>query len=97
LSANYNITMADADGNFSYSGNTLSVDSLKLRQHNIGAEVYVKKTFAANNYMFVGVADRFSVQTMEGTVGAGGTQLADLSYKATSNQVFMPIGVELFF
>lgn len=97
LSANYNITMADADGNFSFSGNTLSVDDLKLRQHNIGAEVYVKKTFAANNYMFVGVADRFSVQTMEGTVGAGGTQLADLSYKATSNQVFMPIGVELFF
>ena len=93
LSGNYNITSASADGNFTYGGNTLSVEDLELRQHNFAVEIYFKKTFAANNFMFAGIAGNFSFQSMEGTINS----LVDLSYKASTKKFYMPIGVELFF
>ncbi len=85
LSGNYNITSAKGDDS-TFTG-------LELKQHNIGAEVYLKKTFGSNNYLFAGIADRCTIQSMEGTVGG----IADLTYKATNNQVYMPIGIEMFF
>ena len=72
---------------------TVSLKDLELRQHNIGAEIYVKKTFAANNYMFAGIADRFTMSTMDGNLNG----MFDLSYKATGHKIYMPIGVEMFF
>ena len=93
LSGNYNITNATADGTVSALGNTLSVSDLKLQQHNFAAELYVKKTFAANNFMFAGIAGNWSIQSLEGTVNS----VVDLSYKAKAQKFYMPIGVELFF
>lgn len=93
LSGNYNITSASADGGFSFGTNSLTVDGLELRQHKFAAELYLKKTFAANNYLFAGIAGNFSVSTMDGTV----SDVVDLSYKGTSRNFYMPIGVELFF
>ena len=93
LSGNYNITSASAEGGFSYKGNSLSISDLELRQHKFAAELYVKKTFAANNFMFAGIAGNFTIQSMEGTVNS----VVDLSYKASSKKFYMPIGVELFF
>lgn len=85
ISGNYNITKADGeDSNFS---------GLELRQHNAGAEIYIKKTFGANNYFFVGIADRYSKATMDGCVAG----LCDLSYESSSNKIYMPIGIEMFF
>lgn len=93
LSGNYNITSASADGGFSFGTNSLTVDDLELRQHKFAAELYLKKTFAANNYLFAGIAGNFSVSTMDGTV----SDVVDLSYKGTTRNFYMPIGVELFF
>ena len=93
LSGNYNITSASAEGGFTYSGNNLSIEDLELRQHKFAAELYVKKTFASNNFMFAGIAGNFSFQSMKGTVNS----LVDLSYKSSSKKFYMPIGVELFF
>ena len=90
LSGNYNITSASADGSMK-SG--LSVEDLKLTQHKFAAELYVKKTFAANNFMFAGIAGNFSIQKMEGTVNG----IVDLSYDGKANRFYMPIGVEMFF
>jgi len=42
LSGNYNITSANADGKFTYSGNSLNIADLNLMQHKFAAEVYVK-------------------------------------------------------
>jgi len=85
LSGNYNITSA--------SGDDSTFKDLKLTQHNIGAEVYIKKTFGSNNYLFAGVAERFSLSKMDGTVGG----VVDLSYEGKSNKCYMPIGIEMFF
>lgn len=93
LSGNYNITSAKADGKMTAMGQPLEVSGLKLQQHNIGAEIYVKKTFGSNNYLFAGVAERFSLQKMDGTVNS----LVDLSYTGKTNKVYMPIGIEMFF
>ena len=95
LSGNYNITSANADGRFTVDGlsGDYGVEDLKLRQHKFAVEVYFKKTFAANCFMFAGIAGNFSFQSMEGTV----EKIADLSYKASSKKFYMPIGVELFF
>ena len=93
LSGNYNITSASADGNMTYSGATVSIADLELRQHKFAAELYVKKTFAANNFMFAGIAGNWSIQSLEGTVNS----VVDLSYKAKAQKFYMPIGVELFF
>ncbi|WP_294429464.1 hypothetical protein [uncultured Treponema sp.] len=90
LSGNYNITSASADGDMK-SG--LSVKDLKLNQHKIAAEIYVKKTFAANNFMFAGIAGDFTLQSMEGNVNG----LVDLKYDGKSSRFYMPIGVEMFF
>jgi hypothetical protein len=90
LSAAYNITNASAEGNMK-SG--LSVSDLSLQQHNIAAEVYVKKTFAANNYMFTGVAGNWTIQSMKGCVN----DIVDLEYTGKSSKFYMPIGVEMFF
>ncbi|MBB5225801.1 hypothetical protein DYE50_07905 [Treponema ruminis] len=90
LSGNYNITSANASGNMT-SG--LSVKDLKLNQHKIAAEVYVKKTFAANNFMFAGIAGDFTLQSMEGSVN----DVVDLKYDGKASKFYMPIGVELFF
>ena len=90
LSAAYNITNASADGNMK-SG--LSVSDLSLQQHNIAAEVYLKKTFAANNYMFTGVAGEWTIQSMKGCVN----DIVDLEYTGKSSKFYMPIGVEMFF
>ncbi|WP_407426440.1 hypothetical protein [Treponema sp.] len=93
LSGNYNITSASAEGGFTYGGNSLSIEDLELRQHKFSAEIYVKKTFASNNFMFAGLAGDFTIQSMEGTVNS----VVDLSYKSSSKKFYMPIGVELFF
>lgn len=86
LSGNYNITSA--------SGEDSTYSNLELRQHNIGAELYVKKTFGANNYLFAGIADRFSLSTMDGTLTSSAI---DIYYKGTSNKIYIPIGIEMFF
>ena len=85
LSGNYNITKAD--------GEDSTFADLKLRQHNVGAEIYIKKTFGANKYLFVRIADRYTKATMEGTVGG----VCDLSYESSSNKIYMPIGIEMCF
>ena len=90
LSGNYNITSASGSGNMT-SG--LSVKDLKLNQHKIAAEVYVKKTFAANNFMFAGIAGDFTIQSMEGLVN----DVVNLKYDGKANRFYMPIGVEMFF
>lgn len=117
LSFNYNITNATTDGTGAVmaGGKAMSQTSdIKLQQHNFGVEVYFKKTFAANNYFFIGVADRLSIQKLEGTMtdvsaldstGSLATLKAltgeavgvDLSYTATTNKVYIPVGVEMFF
>ena len=93
LSGNYNITSASAEGGFTYGENSLSIEDLELRQHKFAAELYFKKTFAANNFMFAGIAGNWTIATMDGTISS----LVDLSYKTTSQKFYMPIGVELFF
>ncbi len=111
LSFNYNITIANADGKEKNTG--YQVNDLKLQQHNFGVEVYFKHTFAANNYFFIGVADRLSIQKMEGTIDATDAKLSaasdlfgsnlfknatmDLSYSNITNKVYIPVGVEMFF
>lgn len=110
LSFNYNITNAGADG--LCNGKLFYVDGLKLQQHNFGIEVYLKHTFAANNYFFIGVADRLSIQKMDGTLdlrkspaaAAMGADFSkadkaeiDLSYSKITNKVYIPVGVEMFF
>ncbi|MBR6914483.1 MAG: hypothetical protein IKN34_11920 [Treponema sp.] len=90
LSGNYNITSANGDGDMK-SG--LTVNDLKLRQHKIGCEVYVKKTFAANNFIFAGIAGDFTIQSMEGNVNG----LVDLKYDGKTSKFYMPIGIEMFF
>jgi len=118
LSFNYNITNANANG-LGFAQNTTTGSSLgtntkdiKLQQHNFGIEVYLKHTFAANNYFFIGVADRLTIQKLEGTLcdaGAINSNLAslesvfkepvsiDLSYTSVTNKVYIPVGVEMFF
>ena len=93
LSGNYNITSASAEGKFTYSGNTLNIKDLELRQHKFAAELYVKKTFASNNFMFAGIAGNFTFQNMDGTIES----VVDLSYKGSTKKFYMPIGVEMFF
>ncbi len=69
LSFNYNITLANADGLGKVSGvSGVNTNDVKLQQHNFGIEAYFKKTFAANNYFFIGVADRLSIQKLDGTI-----------------------------
>ena len=102
LSFNYNITTASADGKCTAMGNSLTVNDLKMFQHKFGAEVYFKHTFAANNYFFIGIADRLSISTMDGTVNIsenfkGAKAGIDLSYKNVTNKVYIPVGVEMFF
>lgn len=98
LSFNYNITLANADGKC----NVGTVNDLKMQQHKFGIEVYLKHTFAANNYFFIGVADRLTVAKMDGTLDlssffGGAKASADLSYTGTTNKVYIPVGVEMFF
>ena len=64
-----------------------------MNQHKIAAEVYVKKTFAANNFMFAGIAGDFTIQSMEGLVN----DVVNLKYDGKANKFYMPIGVEMFF
>ncbi|MBQ8013776.1 MAG: hypothetical protein IJ257_05210, partial [Treponema sp.] len=90
LSGNYNITSASAEGN---TKSSLTLSDLELRQHNIAGEIYVKKTFAANNFMFAGIAGNWTVQSMEGNVNG----LVDLKYDGKASKFYMPIGVEMFF
>lgn len=86
LSGNYNITAADGDD--SYWGD------LKLRQHKAGAEIYIKKTFAANNFIFAGLSYRYSKATMDGTVKA---LPGNVSYENAQHTFYAPIGIEMFF
>lgn len=86
LSGNYNITAADGDD--SYWGD------LKLRQHKAGAEIYIKKTFAANNFIFAGLSYRYSKSTMDGTVKA---LPGDVSFENAQHTFYAPIGIEMFF
>lgn len=99
LSFNYNITVANASGDCTAMGSSLTINDLKMFQHKFGAEVYLKHTFAANNYFFIGVADRLTISKMEGTVDftAFNAGTVDLSYTGVSNQVYIPVGVEMFF
>lgn len=93
LSGNYNITTATADGKCSAMGNNLTVKDLALAQHKVGAEVYVKKTFGSNNYIFGGIAYRGTFATMDGEVNG----LVDLSYESNTHTIYAPIGIEMFF
>ncbi len=93
LSGNYNITSASANGKFTYGTNELNIKDLELRQHKFAAEIYVKKTFASNNFMFAGIAGNFTFQNMDGTIES----VVDLSYKGSTKKFYMPIGVEMFF
>lgn len=93
LSGNYNITSATADGSCIAMGNPLEVKDLALAQHKVGAEIYVKKTFGSNNYIFGGIAYRGTFATMDGEVNG----LVDLSYEANTHTVYAPIGIEMFF
>ena len=86
LSGNYNITSA--------SGDDSQFGDLELRLHKIGAEVYLKKTFAPNNFIFAGLSYRYQKATMEGTHKAAD---AKVNYEATGHQLYMPIGIEMFF
>ncbi len=99
LSFNYNITLANADGKCKAMGSDLTVNDLNMTKHCFGVEVYLKHTFAANNYFFIGVADRLTVAKMEGTVDFSQFDAGkiDLSYKSTTNRVYIPVGVEMFF
>ena len=106
LSFNYNITLANADGKCKAMGQELTVNDLNMTKHCFGVEVYLKHTFAANNYFFIGVADRLTVAKMEGTVNFSEVSKAlgvsekagiDLSYTSTTNKVYIPVGVEMFF
>ena len=101
LSFNYNITLANADGDCSVGGNPMTVNDLTMAQHKFGVEVYLKHTFAANNYFFIGVADRLTIAKMEGTVDLYSKFQADakldLSYTGVTNKVYIPVGVEMFF
>lgn len=102
LSFNYNITVANADGACKAGGTAQKVDDLKMFQHKFGIEVYLKHTFAANNYFFIGVADRLTVAKMDGTLDlsssfGGAKASADLSYTGVTNKVYIPVGVEMFF
>lgn len=102
LSFNYNITLANADGACKAGGTAQKVDDLKMQQHKFGIEVYLKHTFAANNYFFIGVADRLTVAKMDGTLDlssffGGAKASADLSYTGVTNKVYIPVGVEMFF
>lgn len=98
LSFNYNITLANADGKC----NVGTVNDLKMTQHKFGIEAYLKHTFAANNYFFIGVADRLTVAKMDGTLDlssffGNAKAAADLSYTGVTNRVYIPVGVEMFF
>lgn len=102
LSFNYNITLANADGACKAGGTAQKVDDLKMQQHKFGIEVYLKHTFAANNYFFIGVADRLTVAKMDGALDlssffGGAKASADLSYTGVTNKVYIPVGVEMFF
>lgn len=99
LSFNYNITVANASGKCKAMDNDMTVNDLKMFRHKFGVEVYLKHTFAANNYFFLGVADRLTIDTMDGVVDFTSVNAGtmDLSYKGTTNQVYIPVGVEMFF
>ena len=115
LSFNYNITVADGSGKGNaMAGTTVAspVTDAKLQAHNFGIEAYFKHTFAANNYFFIGIADRLSVQKLEATLNnagavnkdlgtlqtmAGDVVSVDLSYTGITNKVYIPVGVEMFF
>lgn len=102
LSFNYNITLANADGLCKAGGAAAKVDDLKMAQHKFGVEVYLKHTFAANNYFFLGVADRLTISKMDGSLDLSANfgnrkASADLSYTGVSNKVYIPVGVEMFF
>lgn len=109
LSFNYSLTNAEADGKC----NVGVVNNLKMQSHTFGIEAYFKRTFAANNYFFIGAADRVQIDTMDGTMDmqpafAGNAATAglapyaagvtaDLSYKNVTNMFYIPVGVEMFF
>lgn len=102
LSFNYSITNATADGNCKVNGQANVVNDLKMQSHTFGIEAYFKRTFAANNYFFVGAADRVQIDTMDGSLDLSsnfGNQKAsaDLSYKKVTNMFYIPVGVEMFF
>lgn len=107
LSFNYNITLATADGEFNKTSTPQTVNDLNIMQHKFGVEVYLKHTFAANNYFFIGVADRLTIAQMKGDLDisaaleasgiTGAEGKASLSYTSINNQVYIPVGVEMFF
>lgn len=119
LSFNYQIARADggADGNIALSVGgtdvTMKASNAEMTQHSFGAEIYFKKTFAANNYFFIGVADRLTVSEFKLTADmtssglnsnladlksiCGDSVTVDLSTKSTTNKVYIPVGVEMFF
>lgn len=106
LSFNYNITVANADGACKANKTAQTVNDLKMFRHKFGIEAYIKHTFAANNYFFIGVADRLTVDKMDGALDIssalsgtipGASGKADLSYTGVTNKVYIPVGVEMFF
>lgn len=85
ISGNWNITKADGS-------NSTYKDAL-LTQYKAGAEVYLKKTFAANNFIFAGLAYRYEKAEMACKV----MDMINVDLESTKWTLYAPIGIEMFF
>ena len=85
LSGNWNITKAD--------GSNDTYKDAALTQYKAGAEVYLKKTFAANNFIFAGLAYRYEKSEMSCKV----MDMVNVDLDSTKWTLYAPIGIEMFF
>ena len=85
LSGNWNITKAD--------GSNDTYKDAALTQYKAGAEVYLKKTFAANNFIFAGLAYRYEKSEMSCKV----MNMVNVDLDSTKWTLYAPIGIEMFF
>ena len=85
ISGNWNITKAD--------GSNDTYKDAALTQYKAGAEVYLKKTFAANNFIFAGLAYRYEKAEMACKV----MDMINVDLDSTKWTLYAPIGIEMFF
>ena len=85
ISGNWNITKAD--------GSNDTYKDASLTQYKAGAEVYLKKTFAANNFIFAGLAYRYEKAEMSCKV----MDMINVDLDSTKWTLYAPIGIEMFF
>lgn len=85
ISGNWNITKAD--------GSNSTYKDASLTQYKAGAEVYLKKTFAANNFIFAGLAYRYEKAEMSCKV----MDMINVDLDSTKWTLYAPIGIEMFF